>query len=77
MRLKENVTVSEFLKQIQLCRGNVEFRTPEGDCLNLKSEMSKYLFAAVWEKQELIGKGILICKDENDRKFLSSLFEQI
>lgn len=77
MKLKEGITVSELLKQIQLCRGEVEFRTSEGDCLNLKSELSKYLFAAICERRDFMEKGSLDCEDKNDRQALLGFFDQM
>lgn len=77
MKLRENVTVAELLKKVQMCRGEVEFRTPEGDCLNLKSELSKYLFAVICEKRELMEQGILNCKSEKDRQTLLAYFDQM
>lgn len=77
MKLRENVTVAELLRQVRLCRDEVEFRTPEGDCLNLKSELSKYLFAVICEKRELMEQGTLICKNEEDRQALMAYFEEM
>lgn len=77
MKLKENVTVAHLLKQIGACRDTVEFHTAEGDCLNLRSELSKYLFVVVCEKEELMERGHLLCKDEKDRQTLAAFFEQM
>lgn len=77
MKLRENVTVAELLRQVRLCRDEVEFRTPEGDCLNLKSELSKYLFAVICEKRELMEQGTLNCKNEEDRQALMAYFEEM
>jgi hypothetical protein len=44
MRLKDNVSPSVFLQRVDQCAGEVLYKTSEGDILNLKSQLSKYLF---------------------------------
>ena len=46
MKLKADVSLPEFLRKANLCEGDVFFETPEGDCLNIKSQLSKYVFLA-------------------------------
>lgn len=75
MKLKEAVTVPELLKQIRQCQGDVEFRTQEGDCLNLKSELSKYLFAAICDNKYFMDSGNLYCQNSEDYQRLSAYFE--
>lgn len=71
MPLREMIDISRFLKQVQLCKGEVEFYTREGDCLNLKSALSKYLFAAVTADKELAHAGEVRCQVEGDYDFLA------
>lgn len=44
MRLKDNVSPADFLRCVDRCAGEVLYKTQEGDILNLKSQLSKYLF---------------------------------
>ena len=51
MTLTSHTDFAAFLEAVQQCRGEVLFCTREGDKLNLKSTLSKYLFAALAEPQ--------------------------
>ena len=42
--LKSDIDVIEFLNTASDCRGDVWFYTAAGDEINLKSELSKYVF---------------------------------
>lgn len=66
MKLKPNVDVTAFLTATKSCLGEVEFYTEEGDCLNLKSELSKYLFAAISGQEELMDNGYVVCHNTTD-----------
>ena len=54
MRIKTNIDVVYFLRQIQKCCGEVLFETPEGDRLALKSTLSQYIFCTLASNAELI-----------------------
>ena len=57
MKLKPDVNVPAFLQAVQSCSGEVYFTTPEGDCLNLRSALSQFIFttAIAGKLQELDG----------------------
>ena len=57
MTLTSHTDFAAFLEAVQQCRGEVLFCTREGDKLNLKSTLSKYLFAALAGNEELLRKG--------------------
>ena len=44
MRLKKDVSTVNFINRVEQCTGEVIYETAEGDRLNLKSQLSKYLF---------------------------------
>lgn len=44
MKLKKNIAAADFLNQVDYCQGDIYYKTSEGDQLNLKSQLSKYLF---------------------------------
>jgi len=54
MTLTSHTDFAAFLEAVQQCRGEVLFCTREGDKLNLKSTLSKYLFAALAGNEELL-----------------------
>lgn len=75
MKLKREVDVMSFLTATKSCTGEVEFHTEEGDCLNLKSELSKYLFAAISGQPELMNSGYVVCRYEPDYTLLQDYLE--
>ncbi|MCM1058282.1 MAG: hypothetical protein NC517_11840 [Firmicutes bacterium] len=70
MRLKETVDVSEFLAATEKCSGDVFFHTHEGDILNVKSLLSRYVVVSVCKPGEL-QKARIVCTDEGDYSVLS------
>lgn len=71
MTIKESSNIPAFLKKVKACRGDVFFKTNEGDSLNLKSVLSTYVFAVLMKTPELIQNGKVICDDERDYELLS------
>ena len=76
MRLKSNVSPSEFLQRVDQCAGEVLYKTTEGDILNLKSQLSKYLFliAVNAPKTTALHYGEITCEPE-DCEILRVFFE--
>ena len=64
MRLKNNIEIRDLLKTIDLCQGNVWLESKEGDRINLKSELSKY-----------VALGQLIKNNSNDLELFCSYRE--
>lgn len=71
MKIREEIDYMDFLTQVKKCRGEVVFKSDEGDVLNLKSVLSQYVFAAVMSSGELISRGEIVCEDEADYTVLS------
>ena len=46
MKLKKDANLPDFLRTVAQCKDDVYFKTTQGDVLNLKSELSKYIFLA-------------------------------
>ena len=77
MKLKEGIHYAEFLKACASCDGEVLFTTREGDVLNLKSQLSRYVFAALTPDADFIRSGEVAAKDEDDlRGLMSFLVEE-
>ncbi len=74
MRLKETVDVSEFLAAAEKCSGDVFFHTHEGDILNVKSLLSRYVVVSVCKPGEL-QKARVVCTDEGDYAVLSEYLQ--
>lgn len=45
--LKPKIPIKDFSLAVNRCKGEVTYETPDGDVLNLKSELSKYIFLAL------------------------------
>lgn len=63
MKLKPSAPLVEFLHAVQTCQGEVFFTTENGDLLNLKSQLAKYVFLAIAssEDQALVSLGEIQC----------------
>lgn len=70
MKLNLNCDFVNFLDAVQLCTGDVFFTTTEGDILNLKSELCRYVFAVVISTPQLLENGALTCTNEADMIYL-------
>ena len=46
MRLFNLKDIEGFFKTVEKCKGNVYIKSPQGDCFNLKSNLSKYIALA-------------------------------
>lgn len=66
MHIRKNIKLVEFLRAVNSCSGDVLFSTKDGDILNLKSELSRYVFAAIAPNTELIYSAEIICKAKDD-----------
>lgn len=66
MHLKSNIDLVAFLMAVKNCRDDVLFTTDEGDILNLKSELSRYLFVSAVLHPELLDKGNIHCSNAAD-----------
>lgn len=74
MKLKENVDVSAFLAATEKCSGDVFFHTDEGDILNVKSLLSRYVVVSVCKPGEL-QKARIVCTNEEDYSVLSDYLQ--
>lgn len=76
MRIKSNVNLAEFLIAVENCKGEVLFTTQDGDILNLKSVLSRYVFVVAVKHPELLADGTVICRKPEDtellRKFITA-----
>ncbi len=75
MKLRENAAVSEFLRTVQTCVGEVWFITDEGDQLNLKSVLSEYLFLSAAISSNLIAHGHIQLEKAEDQAVIQCFLE--
>lgn len=74
MKLRNDISIRDFLTQVHQCAGEVEFHTAEGDVLNLKSALSQYLFAAVTTRPALMETASVVCCEQEDYERLRAYF---
>ena len=61
----------KFLEVVQQCKGTVELISKQGDRLNLKSELTKYIaLSKLFTDNTLINEMELIASDPDDVKLL-------
>ena len=77
VRLKDQMPHAAFLQRVRECKGEVLFRTGEGDTLNLKSMLSQLLFTASFLKPEIVRNAVIICSEENDFRILADFLTEI
>ncbi len=66
MKIRKETDIVAFLKQVLSCRGRVEFLTAQGDRLNLKSSLARYILAALCVNREISDSGEVLCENEED-----------
>ncbi|MCI8863754.1 MAG: polya polymerase [Lachnospiraceae bacterium] len=71
MKIYNVESPEKFLEVIQQCKGSVELISKQGDRLNLKSELTKYLAVSkLFADTALINDIELVASDPDDVKFL-------
>lgn len=68
MKVTNITNVDEFFKVIEGCSGDVYLVSNEGDRINLKSRLSKYLALATVFSSDIIESVELVVSDPEDTK---------
>ena len=63
--LKPEIRMADFIRAAGPCEGDVTFETAEGDVLNLKSELCKYIFLAVSMDSKYLESGKISCSPQD------------
>ena len=74
-----DVNVTEFIRTVEKCKGDVFLKTPEGDCFNLKSRLSAIVGLAELIRGGIIAEATLQCqlKEDETKLFRFNLFREI
>ena len=72
MHLRPHIDLISFLKAVNGCKSDVLFSTNQGDVLNLKSELSKYVFAVIAPTSDVLYSAVVSCQDPDDYECLNS-----
>lgn len=71
MKLKTNIEVQDFLKAVDRCAGNVYLLSEQGDRLNLKSVISRYVSVGKLLSEEGDNLELFCDKREDEQNFFS------
>lgn len=77
MHLKPSIDIIQFLEQTAKCQGEVLFTTTEGDRINLKSTLSRYVFIFLSSCPDTIADGLIVCSDNNDLLYLENYLQKV
>lgn len=70
MKLRKNIDYGRLLQAIGQCSGNVMLVTTDGDCLNLKSTLSQFIFAAAVSGRVRLQDAALQIESKTDEAIL-------
>lgn len=73
-KLNPDADLEQFLRSVERCPGEVLFTTEAGDCLNLKSTLSVYVFAMLSGRKDLLAGGSINCASDADAEALEEYF---
>ncbi len=71
MHLKDDVNFSQFMQAVMACKGDVWFCTNEDDRLNLKSMLTRYIFAALVSNKPLLLESTVVLNNAEDAETLA------
>ena len=74
--LKSDIDVIEFLNTASDCQGDVWFYTAAGDEINLKSELSKYVFLTALTQPDVLKTSEVKVSMEEDLERLGRFFAE-
>lgn len=76
MKIKNIKDIERFFEVVDSCKGKVELKTSEGDCINLKSKLSQYFSLAMIFSDGTIPEIEIVAQDPEDmNKLLHYLIE--
>ncbi len=70
MRIRTDINVMDFLRQVQKCRSEVLFETSEGDSIALRSTLSQYIFCNIAQNVPLLESGSIRFSRKADEEIL-------
>ncbi len=70
MKLRSGIDIVAFLRRVNACGGRVEFVTAQGDRLDLKSTLARYILAALSADGKSAECGQVVCENPGDAEIL-------
>ena len=73
------IDVTEFIRTVEKCKGNVYLKPAEGDCFNLKSRLSAIVGLAELIRGGIIAEATLVCElpEDETKLFRFNLFREV
>ena len=71
MKFKDSVDFNAFLDTAKQCSGDIFLQTNEGDILNLKSLLSRYVLMSILGNPGLLRSAQVTCVQEDDYQLLT------
>jgi len=75
-KLKPTIDYRELLRTVFTCDKDVYYLTDDGDTLNLKSELSKFVFTFLFSKNDFQPAGRVRCASREDLEKLRPFLAQ-
>lgn len=64
-KIRSDVNIAELLKDADRCQGEISLTTEDGDVLNLKSALSKYVLVVLANKSDVLSLATLNFEDSD------------
>ncbi|MDO4623222.1 MAG: hypothetical protein Q4B22_09750 [Eubacteriales bacterium] len=77
MKLRKEIDIPAFMKAVSSCKGDVIFDSGNGDALDLKSELCRYIFFTVEADEKLRNTGMIQCSLNEDYEKLKDYLQQM
>lgn len=71
MKFKDSVDINAFLDATKQCSGEIFLQTNDGDILNLKSLLCRYMLMSIMGNSDLLQSAQITCVQEDDYQLLS------
>ena len=73
LNLVHDINISDFIKTVDACKGDVFLETDEGDILNLKSKLCQIMGLANILKGRIIDDAYIRCTNPDDEALMFRL----
>lgn len=75
MKLKSDFDYKDLLATASKCRGDVFLKTIQGDSLNLKSELSRWVVITMVTRKSFLDGATIECIERSDEELLKEFYE--
>lgn len=77
IKLFNLTNIEGFFKTVQKCKGNVYIKSAQGDCFNLKSNLTKYIaFTEILSNAKADELVLEVDNDEDNLLFINFMINQ-